>query len=184
MCLPGIGAKTAQRLAFFVVKMDSDDVFDFSKALIRVKRDLKTCIKCGSLTEAEYCNICKDQNRDSNTICIVQEARDVLALERTEEYRGLYHVLHGVISPLEGIGPDELNIATLVSRLRDKQIQEVILATNPNIEGEATAMYISKLVASPNIKITRLAHGLPMGGDLEYADEVTLIKALEGRREI
>lgn len=183
MRLPGIGPKTAQRLAFFVLSMDDDNVMDLAKALVRAKRDLSTCTVCGNITDQETCNICADKKRDRSVICVVQDSRDLLAMERTREYNGLFHVLHGAISPIEGIGPDELNIPELLKRLSDEQVKEMILATNPNIEGEATAMYLSKLVKPFNIKITRIAHGLPVGGDLEYADEVTLSKALEGRRE-
>jgi recombination protein RecR len=184
MRLPGIGPKTAQRLAFFVLGMEEDDVLDLAKALVRAKRDLRTCSVCGNITDRDPCYICSDKHRDRSTICVVQDTRDLMAMERTREYNGLYHVLHGAISPIEGVGPDELNIPDLLRRLGDDTVKELILATNPNIEGEATAMYLSKLVKPFNIKLTRIAHGLPVGGDLEYADEVTLTKALEGRREL
>lgn len=181
--LPGIGPKTAQRLAFFVMGMKEDDVVDLAKALVRAKRDLQLCTVCGNFTEKERCNICMDKKRDVTVICVVQETKDLIAMERTKEYDGLYHVLHGAISPIEGVGPEELKIPDLLRRLGDDTVQELILATNPNIEGEATAMYLSKLIKPFGIKVTRIAHGLPVGGDLEYADEVTLTKSLEGRRE-
>jgi recombination protein RecR len=184
MRLPGIGPKTAQRLAFFVLGMKEEDVLDLAKALVRAKRDLVACSICGNITEQERCHICTDKNRDASVICVVQDTKDLMAMERTREYKGLYHVLHGAISPMEGIGPDELKIAELLRRLEDETVQELILATNPNMEGEATAMYLSKLVKPFGIKVTRIAHGLPVGGDLEYADEVTLTKSLEGRREV
>ena len=176
--------KTAQRLAFFVMDMKEEDVVDLAKALVRAKRDLQLCVVCGNFTEKERCNICVDTRRDTTVICVVQDTKDLIAMERTREYDGVYHVLHGAISPIEGIGPDELKIPTLLRRLADDTVQELILATNPNIEGEATAMYLSKLIKPFGIKVTRIAHGLPVGGDLEYADEVTLTKALEGRREL
>ncbi|SEM85911.1 recombination mediator RecR [Lihuaxuella thermophila] len=184
MRLPGIGPKTAGRLAFFVLSMEEEDVLDLAKALVRAKRDLRTCSVCGNITDQDPCYICTDQKRDRSVICVVQDTKDLMAMERTREYNGLYHVLHGAISPIEGIGPDELKIPDLLKRLSDDTVQELILATNPNIEGEATAMYLSKLVKPFGLKVTRIAHGLPVGGDLEYADEVTLTKALEGRREI
>jgi len=184
MRLPGIGPKTAQRLAFFVLKMEEEDVMDLAKALVRAKRDLRFCAVCNNISDREMCSICSDKHRDRSTICVVQDPRDVMAMERTREYNGLYHVLHGAISPMEGIGPDELKIPELLKRLEDETVQELILATNPNIEGEATAMYLAKLVKPFGLRVTRIAHGLPVGGDLEYADEVTLTKALEGRREL
>ncbi|SHE90586.1 DNA replication and repair protein RecR [Seinonella peptonophila] len=184
MRLPGIGPKTAQRLAFFVLTMKEDDVLDLAKALVRAKRDLSTCSVCGNITDQDPCHICSDKSRDQSVICVVQDTRDVIAMERTREYRGLYHVLHGAISPMEGIGPEELQIPELLKRVSNEEVQELILATNPNVEGEATAIYLSKLVKPFSLKVTRIAHGLPVGGDLEYADEVTLSKALEGRREL
>ncbi|RAP73491.1 MULTISPECIES: recombination mediator RecR [Paenibacillus] len=182
--LPGIGPKTAARLAFHILKMKEDDVIDFAKALVSVKRNLHYCSVCCNITDTDPCRICSDQSRDNSVICVVQESRDLVAMERTKEYQGQYHVLQGAISPMEGIGPDEIRIAELLRRLSDERVQEMILATNPNIEGEATAMYLSRLVKPFGIKVTRIAHGLPVGGDLEYADEVTLSKALEGRREL
>ncbi len=182
--LPGIGPKTAGRLAFHVLRMKEENVMDFAKALVNVKRNLHYCSVCFNITDTDPCRICQDKSRDASLICVVQEPKDVVAMERTKEFSGYYHVLHGAISPMEGIGPDELRIAELLKRLGDEQVQEMILATNPNIEGEATAMYLSRLVRNFGLKVTRIAHGLPVGGDLEYADEVTLSKALEGRREM
>ena len=182
--LPGIGPKTAGRLAFHVLRMKEEDVLEFAKALVSVKRNLHYCSICFNITDTDPCRICQDKTRDGSVICVVQEPKDVVAMERTKDFNGYYHVLHGAISPMEGIGPDELRVAELLKRLGDEQVQEMILATNPNIEGEATAMYISRLVRNFGLRVTRIAHGLPVGGDLEYADEVTLSKALEGRREI
>ncbi|OPA73562.1 recombination protein RecR [Paenibacillus selenitireducens] len=182
--LPGIGPKTAARLAFHTLRMKEDDVIDFAKALVNVKRNLHYCSVCCNITDVDPCRICQDKSRDASSICVVQESRDLVAMERTKEFQGYYHVLHGAISPMEGIGPDEIKVAELLKRLSDERVQEMILATNPNIEGEATAMYLSRLVKPFGIRVTRIAHGLPVGGDLEYADEVTLSKALEGRREI
>lgn len=184
MKLPGIGPKTAVRLAFFVLDMKEDDVLGFAKALVNAKRDLAYCSVCGHITDRDPCYICNDSHRDQAVVCVVQEPKDVIAMEKMKEYQGVYHVLRGAISPMEGIGPEDINIPQLLKRLHDETVQEVILATNPNIEGEATAMYISRLLKPTGIKVTRIAHGLPVGGDLEYADEVTLSKALEGRREV
>ncbi|EUJ21718.1 recombination protein RecR [Listeria grandensis] len=184
MKLPGIGPKTAARLAFFTLDMKEEDVLDFAKALVDAKRNLSFCSVCGHITDKDPCYICADMSRDRSIICVVQEAKDVIAMEKMRDFRGLYHVLHGTISPMDGIGPEDINIPDLLKRLQDDTIQEVVLATNPNVEGEATAMYISRLLKPSGIKVTRIAHGLPVGGDLEYADEVTLSKALEGRREI
>ncbi|MBM7650503.1 recombination protein RecR [Bacillus ectoiniformans] len=184
MKLPGIGPKTAARLAFFVLDMKEDDVLNFAKSLVNAKRDLGFCSVCGHITDKDPCSICEDQRRDRSVVCVVQEPRDVIAMEKMKEYSGLYHVLHGAISPMEGVGPEDINVPDLIKRLQDETINEVILATNPNIEGEATAMYISRLLKPSGIRVTRIAHGLPVGGDLEYADEVTLSKALEGRREV
>ncbi|CAH1199409.1 Recombination protein RecR [Paenibacillus plantiphilus] len=182
--LPGIGPKTAARLAFHVLRMKEDDVIDFAKALVSVKRNLHYCSVCCNITDIDPCRVCQDRTRDASVICVVQESRDLVAMERTKEFQGQYHVLQGAISPMEGIGPDDIRIAELLKRLGDETVQEMILATNPNIEGEATAMYLSRLVKPFGIKVTRIAHGLPVGGDLEYADEVTLSRALEGRREL
>jgi recombination protein RecR len=182
--LPGIGPKTAGRLAFHVLRMKEEDVTDFAKALVNVKRNLHYCSICCNITDIDPCRICMDKSRDPSIICVIQEPKDLVAMERTREFRGYYHVLHGAISPMEGIGPDEIYVAELLKRLGDETVQELIMATNPNIEGEATAMYLSRLIKPFGIKVTRIAHGLPVGGDMEYADEVTLTKALEGRREL
>jgi len=182
--LPGIGPKTAQRLAFHVIHMEENTVLEIAKALVHVKRDLHYCSVCQNITDVDPCHICSAKTRDRSVICIVQEPKDIIAMERTREFNGMYHVLNGVISPIEGIGPEELKIKELLVRLEDENVKELILATNPNIEGEATAIYISRLVKPFGIKVTRIAHGLPVGGDMEYADEVTLTKALEGRREL
>ncbi|TDM02127.1 recombination mediator RecR [Macrococcus carouselicus] len=184
MKLPGIGPKTAARLAFHVLDMKEDDVMNFAKALVDVKRELTYCSVCGHITDTDPCYICQDKTRDRSMICVVEESKDVIAMEKMREYKGLYHVLQGAISPMEGIGPEDINIPSLLTRLKDEEVQELILATNPNIEGESTAMYISRLIKPIGIKTTRLAHGLPVGGDLEYADEVTLSKAISGRTEI
>lgn len=184
MKLPGIGPKTAARLAFFVLGMKEDTVLDFAKALVDAKRNLSFCSVCGHITDVDPCHICQDQQRDRTTICVVQDPKDVIAMEKMRDYTGLYHVLQGAISPMDGIGPEDINVPSLLKRLQDEEVKELILATNPTIEGEATAMYISRLVKPSGIKTTRIAHGLPVGGDLEYADEVTLSKAMEGRREL
>ncbi|MDF2522936.1 MAG: recombination protein RecR [Clostridiales bacterium] len=182
--LPGIGHKTAQRLAFHVLSMKEEKVEGLANAIKDAKHKTKFCSICSNLTDVDPCAICSNPSRDQTLICVVQDPRDVVAMERTRELKGLYHVLHGAISPMEGIGPEDIKIKELLSRLRAGDVKEVILATNPNIEGEATAMYISKLLKPLGIRTTRIAHGIPVGGDLEYADEVTLAKALEGRREI
>ncbi|MEN2774145.1 recombination mediator RecR [Acetivibrio clariflavus] len=182
--LPGIGHKTAQRLAFHILNMPVEKVERLVKSISDAKSKTKYCSICGNLTDSDVCSLCSSNTRDDSLICVVQDARDVAAMERIKEYKGLYHVLHGAISPMEGIGPDDIRIKELLLRLQNKDVKEVIIATNPNIEGEATAMYISKLLKPLGIKTTRIAHGVPVGGDLEYADEVTLAKALEGRREI
>ena len=182
--LPGIGPKTAGRLAFHVLRMKEEDVTDFAKALVNVKRSLIYCSVCCNITDTDPCRVCSDKSRDPSVICVIQEPKDLIAMERTKEFQGYYHVLHGAISPMEGIGPDEIRVAELLKRLSDEQVQELIIATNPNVEGETTASYLSRLVKPFQIKVTRIAHGLPVGGDLEYADEVTLTKALEGRREM
>jgi len=184
MKLPGIGPKTAARLAFFVLTMKEEDVLSFSKALIDAKRNLSYCSICGNITDVDPCHICTDKQRDHSIICVVQDTKDVIAMEKMRDYNGMYHVLQGAISPMDGIGPEDINVASLLVRLQDESVQELILATNSTIEGEATAMYISRLVKPSGIRTTRIAHGLPVGGDLEYADEVTLSKAMEGRREL
>lgn len=182
--LPGIGPKTAVRLAFFVINMNDDDVLEFADALVSAKRELSYCTICGHITDKETCSVCSDLSRDESVICVVEDPKDVIAMEKMKEFNGKYHVLHGSISPMDGIGPEDINVPDLIHRLKNEGIKELILATNPNIEGEATAMYISRLVKPSGIRITRIAHGLPVGGDLEYADEVTLAKSLEGRREL
>ena len=185
MKLPGIGAKSATRMAFYTIDMPADDVTDFAKALISAKRDLHYCSICGNITENDPCVICADKTRDQSKLIVVEQPKDVMSLEKMREYHGLYHVLHGVLSPIEGKGPEDLNITSLVKRLQDNEaIQEVILATNATPEGEATAMYISRLLKPAGLKTTRLAHGLAVGRDIEYADEMTLFKAIEGRTEI
>lgn len=180
--LPGIGPKTAQRLTYYLIRMPSDDAHALAEAIVAVKDRVTLCSTCYNITEADPCNICLDPGRDDTRICIVEEALDVLALERTRSYKGLYHVLHGVISPMNGIGPDDLKIQPVLERLRDGDVEEVILATNPNLEGEATAMYINRLISPLGVTVTRPARGLPVGGDLEYADEDTLSRAIEGRQ--
>ncbi len=184
MKLPGIGEKTASRLAFYTVNMREEDVTNFAKALISVQRDLTYCSICGNMTEDDPCVICSDETRDKSTILVVEQAKDVLSMERMSEYKGVYHVLHGILSPIEGTGPEDINISELIKRLQADEVEEVIIATNATAEGEATAMYLSKLIKPSGIKVTRLAHGLSVGSDIEYADEVTLLKAVEGRREI
>lgn len=182
--LPGIGYKTAQRLAFFVLDLPKDQAEEFAKAILDAKQTVHTCKVCQNLTDGEICSICSDPMRDKGLICVVTDPKDVVALERTREYKGLYHVLHGVISPLNGIGPDQLRIKELLQRVADEDIREVIMATNPDTEGEATAMYLSRLLKPFGVAVTRLAYGVPVGGHLEYADEVTLSRALEGRTQI
>ena len=184
MKLPGIGAKTAARLAFFCMDMREEDVLNFANSLISCKRDLRMCSVCGNVTQEDPCEICADTTRDRTKILVVEDARDVMSMERMKEYKGLYHVLHGVLSPMEGTGPDDINITSLITRLQDPEIQEVIIATNATAEGEATAMYLSRLIKPAGIKVTRLAHGLAVGSDIEYADEMTLFRAIEGRREL
>lgn len=182
--LPGIGHKTAMRLAFHVLNLPSERARSLAAAIMEAKTKIHFCSICSNLTDIDPCAICSNKSRRNDIICVVESPKDVVAMEKTREFKGLYHVLNGVISPMVGIGPDDIRIKELLSRLKDGTVKEVILATNPNIEGEATAMYISKLVKPLGIKTTRIAHGIPVGGDLEYADEVTLAKALEGRREI
>ncbi len=182
--LPGIGRKTARRLAYFCITRQDDMAQKFADALLEAKGKIKYCSVCQNLTDGEICSICGSNERDRSVICVVEDAQDVMAFERTREYKGLYHVLHGVISPLDGVGPDQLKIRELMSRLSSGEVTEIIVATNPTVEGEATASYISRLVKAMGIKVSRLAYGIPVGGDLEYADEVTLSRALEGRNEI
>ena len=182
--LPGIGSKTAQRLAFQVLSMPQEQAQEFADAILDAKRQVHTCPVCQNLTDQELCPICADDTRDHSTICVVAEPRDVIAMERSREYTGVYHVLHGVISPLNHVGPDDIRIRELLNRLQDGSVREVIMATNPDTEGEATAMYLSRLLRPLGLKVTRLAYGIPVGSQLEYADEVTLLRALEGRREM
>jgi recombination protein RecR len=182
--LPSIGHKTAVRLAFHMLDMNDEEIKEFTKSITDAKQKLKYCSTCFNISDTDPCPICSDTKRDSSTICVVEDVRDIMAMERTNEYRGVYHVLHGTISPMNGIGPDEIKIKELINRLRDDKVKEVIIATNPRVEGEATAVYLSKLIKAFNVKVTRIAHGIPVGGDLEYTDEITLMKAMEGRREI
>ncbi|AQW21814.1 recombination protein RecR [Lentilactobacillus curieae] len=185
MKLPGIGNKTATRLAFYAVDMNNQDVMDFADALKQTKENLKYCSICGNLTEEDPCEICRDKSRDQSTILVVEQPKDVMVMEKIQQYHGLYHVLHGVLSPIEGIGPEDINVSSLIKRLqKNDEVKEVIVATNATPEGESTAMYLSKLIRPSGIKVTRLARGLSMGADIEYADEMTLFKAVEGRTEI
>ena len=182
--LPGVGPKTAQRLTFFLLKQPAAEVSLLSEAIARVKSQIVHCGTCFNVTDQDPCRICRDPARDARTLCVVEEPNDLLAVERTGEYRGRYHVLMGALSPLDGIGPEDLRVRELLARLEKDPVEEVILATNPNVEGEATAIYLAKLIKPLGPRVTRIARGLPVGGDLEYADEVTLSKALEGRREV
>ncbi len=182
--LPGVGPKSAQRIAFHLLNADAVDVRRLAHVLVEVKEKVRFCVTCGNVAEEEQCKICRDPRRDLTVLCVVEESKDVVAVERTREYRGRYHVLGGAISPIEGIGPDELRIRELMTRLADGTITEVILATDPNLEGEATATYLTRLLRPMGLRVTRLASGLPVGGDLEYADEVTLGRAFEGRRTV
>ena len=182
--LPSIGHKTAARLAFHVLDWNEEETNAFISSIVNAKKNLKYCSHCFNITDNDPCLICSNPRRDQNIICVVEDVRDVVAMERTHEFKGVYHVLHGSISPMNGIGPDDIRIKELLSRLMGGNVKEVILATNPRVEGEATAMYISKLIKPLGIQTTRIAHGIPVGGDLEYTDEITLTKALEGRREI
>ena len=182
--MPGIGHKSAQRLAFYVLSMTEEQAQGFARTILDAHQKVKRCVRCCNLAEEELCPICKNPARDESTVCVVEDPRDVMAFERTHEYNGLYHVLHGVISPMNGIGPEDITIKELIARLADGKIKEVIMATNPTVEGEATAMYISRLLKPMGITVTRLAYGVPVGADLEYADEVTLLRALEGRRKL
>jgi recombination protein RecR len=182
--LPGIGPKSAQRIAFHILTTQSFDTTRLGQILGEVREKVKFCERCGNVTEETLCSICRDPRRNQTVICVVEEAKDVAAIERTREFRGLYHVLGGALSPIDGIGPDELRFTQLVQRLADATVTEVIIATDPNLEGEATATYLSRLLVQPGLRVTRLASGLPVGGDLEYADEVTLGRAFEGRRVV
>ena len=180
--MPGVGPKSAQRIAFHLLKIPKDDALRLARAIVEVKEKVAFCERCWNIAEGPLCSICRDDRRDSHVLCVVEEPRDIVAVERTREYRGRYHVLQGAISPIEGIGPDQLKVKELLERLEPEAVTEVILCTNPNIEGEATAMYLGRLLAPLGITTTRIASGLPVGGDLEYADELTLGRALEGRR--
>ena len=182
--LPGIGPKSAQRIAFYLLKTAPEDAKRLARAIVEAKERVSWCRRCFNFAEGELCVYCRDDRRDPTLLCVVEEPRDIVAVERTQEYRGRYHVLLGAISPIEGIGPDQLKVKELLARVGDEGVQEVILATNPNIEGEATAMYLARLLKPLGLRVTRIASGLPVGGDLEYADEVTLGRALEGRREV
>ena len=182
--LPSIGHKTAIRLAFHMLDMKQEETDEFIKSITEAKKKLKYCSICFNIADTDPCPICSSPKRDKSVICVVEDVRDIMAMERTHEYKGVYHVLHGTISPMNGIGPDEIKIKELLNRIRDNDIKEVIIATNPRVEGEATSIYLSKLIKAFNIKVTRIAHGIPVGGDLEYTDEITLMKAMEGRREI
>ena len=182
--LPGIGAKSAQRLAFHLLNVEEDDAVRLSESILEARRKIKYCSKCFNMTDIDPCPICANMKRDQKLLCVVESPKDVIAMERTKEFSGLYHVLHGAISPIDGIGPEDIRLRELIIRLQSEPVEEVILATNPTIEGEATAMYVSKLLSATDILVTRLAHGIPVGGDIEFADEVTLAKALSGRRKL
>ena len=182
--LPSIGHKTATRLAFHMLNLNDEGINEFINSIVEAKKNLKYCSKCFNITDTDPCPICNNPKRDQSVICVVEDVKDVVAMEKTHEFKGVYHVLHGSISPMNGIGPEDIKIKELLERIRDTEIQEIILATNPRVEGEATAIYLSKLIKPTGIKVTRIAHGIPVGGDLEYTDEITLSKALEGRREI
>lgn len=182
--LPSIGNKTAARLAFYILNASKEETDEFISSIQNAKQNLKYCSICYNITDSDPCQLCSNKTRESSQICVVEDVRDVVAMEKTHEFKGLYHVLHGSISPMNGIGPDDIKIKELLSRLMDGNVKEVILATNPRVEGEATAMYLSKLIKPLGIKVTRIAHGIPVGGDLEYTDEVTLCRALEGRIQL
>lgn len=182
--LPSIGHKTAVRLAFHILNRTQEETNEFIEAIINAKKNLKYCSKCYNISDTDPCTICGNPKRDEGIICVVEDVKDIIAMEKTHEYKGVYHVLHGTISPMNGIGPEDIKLKELLARMKPENTKEIILATNPRVEGEATAMYISKLVKPLGIKVTRIAHGIPVGGDLEYTDEVTLTKALEGRREL
>jgi len=182
--LPSIGNKTAARLAFYILNASEEETNEFVSSIINAKKNLRYCSKCYNISDTDPCTICGNPKRDQSQICVVEDVRDIIAMERTHEFKGVYHVLHGSISPMNGIGPEDIKIKELLARLMDGQVKEVILATNPRVEGEATAMYLSKLIKPLGVSVTRIAHGIPVGGDLEYTDEITLTKALEGRREL
>jgi recombination protein RecR len=182
--LPGIGPKSAQRLAFHLLRVPREDALRLAAAIVAAKERVRACTRCFNLSEGELCEICADPRRENGVICVVEDPRDLLAIERTREFRGRYHVLGGALSPIDGVGPDKLRVGELTARLRTEHVEEVIVCTNPNLEGEATAMYLARLLEPAGVKVTRIAFGLPVGGDLEYADELTLGRALEGRREL
>ena len=181
---PGVGAKTATRLAFYILRSSGEDARSLADAIVAVKEKIRLCSECFNITDIDPCLLCRNERRTKDIICVVEEPQDVAAIEKTAEYKGLYHVLHGVLSPLDGVGPDDLNLKDLVKRVLDNDVKEVIVATNPKVEGETTALYISRLLKPFDVKVTRLAQGLPMGGELEYFDEATVARAIEGRREI
>ncbi len=182
--LPGIGRKTAQRLAFFIIEMEDKEAEKLSRAIVEAKEKISLCTICCNLTDQDPCYICGTTTRDQSTICVVEGAKDIIAMEKTREYKGLYHVLHGVISPMDNIGPNDIKVRELLDRLGGDEVKEIIIATNPTVEGEATAIYLSRLIKPLGIKVSRIAHGIPVGGDLEYFDEVTISKAMESRRQI
>jgi len=182
--LPGIGPKSAKRIVFFLLKLSHSDIVKFSRNLIEMKEKVKFCSQCYSLTEEDVCHICRDQSRDRKKICIVEEVSDVIIIEKTGEYKGLYHILGGLLSPIENVGPDEIRVPRLLERVKANNIEEVIIALNPTVEGESTAMYLKKILAPFGVKVTKLASGLPVGGDLEYADEITIGRAISDRREL
>lgn len=182
--LPGIGSKSAQRLAFHLLAVEEKEALALSRAIAEARETMRYCSRCGNLTDMDPCLICRDESRDQKTICVVESPKDVAAIERMKEYRGQYHVLHGAISPMDGIGPEDINLKSLIQRLQASDVEELILATNPTIEGEATAMYIARLIKPAGIRVSRIAHGVPVGGDLDYTDEITLSKAMEGRRQL
>jgi len=182
--LPGIGNKTAQRLAFNLLSVEKSEALSLANAIIDARENMRYCSECGNLTDQDPCLICRDLKREQDIICVVESPKDVAAIERMREFKGKYHVLHGAISPMDGIGPEDINLKSLIIRLQKSEVKEIIMATNPNIEGEATAMYIARLVKPSGIRVSRIAHGVPVGGDLDYADEITLSKAMEGRREL
>ena len=182
--LPGVGPKSAQRIAFYLLKLPKEDAERLAQSIIEVKARISFCRRCWNVSEGELCELCRDERRDPTIVCVVEEPRDIVAVEKTQEYRGLYHVLQGAISPIEGIGPEQLRVKELLARVETEGIKEIILCTNPNLEGEATAMYLARLLKPLGLTVTRIASGLPVGGDLEYADELTLGRALEGRREV
>lgn len=184
MRLPGVGAKTAQRLAFYLLKASREEAMKLAEAIVEVKEKIRVCERCYNIAEEAECAICQDPTRDRSVVCVVEEANDLLAIERTGTFKGQYHVLQGSLSPIEGRGPDQITAKELLGRLGSGEVKEVILATNPNVEGEATALYLARLIGPLDVRVTRIAHGLPVGGDLEYADEVTLGRALDGRREM